>query len=331
MGAHSPQAAARLVLDAVDGDHISEREAVRKIESIKSRLDITPEEAARIAQYEIRPNQDIAESTLSVSDIVPGSVFGITVCLDSVWELDADHSYSGMGVVSDSSGCKHILFDETTTPLSYTTDMYYHMSHIRATEEVHTPHTQAFVETENQNRTVLKTTESSSLTELTVSPDDSGLNHVRGQITLIDELSGVIRRCDEQDCGRVIRPKDHSCPEHGETREYTHDLAVKATIDTGGSSKGIIFKTDHATELVGNSVEEAVTQDRVQILQRLETLYEGRSVYALLNDQVRVPHAATATRPERPAVVVAYHFDPKPNPERITALQDQLNVTQDRA
>ncbi|EMA44500.1 replication factor A [Halococcus saccharolyticus DSM 5350] len=77
---------------------------------------------------------------------------------------------------------------------------------------------------------------------------------VEGALVDIQRGSGLIKRCPEEDCTRVLQ--NGRCSEHGEV-EGEFDLRVKAVIDDGNAVHETIFDREATEELAGISLDEA--------------------------------------------------------------------------
>jgi replication factor A1 len=82
--------------------------------------------------------------------------------------------------------------------------------------------------------------------------DDS--TTVEGAMVDIQSGSGLIKRCPEEDCTRVLQ--NGRCSEHGEG-EGEFDLRIKAVLDDGESVHEVIFDQEATEELTGMTLEEA--------------------------------------------------------------------------
>ncbi|WP_449404924.1 replication protein A [Halococcus sediminicola] len=82
--------------------------------------------------------------------------------------------------------------------------------------------------------------------------DDS--TTVEGALVDVQRGSGLIKRCPEEDCTRVLQ--NGRCSEHGEV-EGEFDLRVKAVIDDGNEVHETIFDEEATEELAGVTLDEA--------------------------------------------------------------------------
>ena len=77
---------------------------------------------------------------------------------------------------------------------------------------------------------------------------------IEGALVDMQSGSGLIKRCPEDDCTRVLQ--NGRCSEHGEV-EGTFDLRVKGVIDNGREVNEVIFNQEMTEELTGVTLDEA--------------------------------------------------------------------------
>ena len=82
--------------------------------------------------------------------------------------------------------------------------------------------------------------------------DDS--TEVEGALVDIQRGSGLIKRCPEEGCTRVLQ--NGRCSEHGEV-EGEFDLRIKAVIDDGEEVHEVIFDQETTEQLTGVTLKEA--------------------------------------------------------------------------
>ncbi len=87
--------------------------------------------------------------------------------------------------------------------------------------------------------------------ELEVSNDDT---EVEGALVDIQSGSGLIKRCPEEDCTRVLQ--NGRCSEHGDV-EGEFDLRIKGVIDDGTAVQDVIFDREMTERLTDITLEEA--------------------------------------------------------------------------
>ena len=77
---------------------------------------------------------------------------------------------------------------------------------------------------------------------------------VEGALVDMQSGSGLIKRCPEDDCTRVLQ--NGRCSEHGEV-EGAFDLRVKGVMDDGRAVNEVIFNQEMTEELTGITLDEA--------------------------------------------------------------------------
>ena len=77
---------------------------------------------------------------------------------------------------------------------------------------------------------------------------------IEGAMVDMQSGSGLIKRCSEDDCTRVLQ--NGRCSEHGEV-EGEFDLRIKGVIDNGSEVHETIFNQEMTEELTGVSLDEA--------------------------------------------------------------------------
>ncbi|MCU4719201.1 replication factor A [Halapricum hydrolyticum] len=77
---------------------------------------------------------------------------------------------------------------------------------------------------------------------------------VEGALVDIQNGSGLIKRCPEEGCTRVLQ--NGRCSEHGEV-DGEFDLRIKGVLDDGNEVQEIIFDQEATEELTGIELEEA--------------------------------------------------------------------------
>lgn len=77
---------------------------------------------------------------------------------------------------------------------------------------------------------------------------------IEGALVDMQSGSGLIKRCPDDDCTRVLQ--NGRCSEHGEV-EGEFDLRVKGVLDNGREVHEVIFNQEMTEELAGISLEEA--------------------------------------------------------------------------
>lgn len=78
---------------------------------------------------------------------------------------------------------------------------------------------------------------------------------VSGPVVKVESPSGLISRCSEPDCTRVLN--GGMCSEHGEIDDGVVDLRLKAVIDTGTETQRIVLNEEMVAEKFSLDLEEA--------------------------------------------------------------------------
>ncbi|MFT4920840.1 MAG: replication factor A1 [Haloarculaceae archaeon] len=83
---------------------------------------------------------------------------------------------------------------------------------------------------------------------------DDNQRTMEGALVDIKDGSGLIKRCPDEDCTRVIR--NGRCSEHGDvTGEF--DLRIKGVLDDGQEAQDVLLDADATEALTGMGLEEA--------------------------------------------------------------------------
>jgi replication factor A1 len=97
-----------------------------------------------------------------------------------------------------------------------------------------------------------RTTTITALDEDVEVGDDS--ESVEGALVDVQSGSGLIKRCPEPDCTRVLQ--NGRCSEHGSV-DGEFDLRIKAVLDDGHAVQEVIFDQESTERLTGITLEEA--------------------------------------------------------------------------
>ena len=153
-------------------------------------------------------------------------------------------SIAQVGLVGDESGTMKFVAFQT--------------SELEALEEGTVYSLQNVVTDEYQGNFSVKLNRTTTITELDEEievGDDSAT--VEGALVDIQSGSGLIKRCPEEDCTRVLQ--NGRCSEHGNV-EGEFDLRIKGVLDDGNDVHEVIFNQEMTEELTGVTLEEAKQQ-----------------------------------------------------------------------
>ena len=226
------------------------------VDEVEARLDtlvneyrIPVEEARRsvVSNYldEAGMNRDElsggSNETVLVSDIDADEQWvDLRVTLVDLWEPRAD-SISQVGLLGDESGTIKFVAFETSDLPDLEEGKSYALGNV--------------VTDEYQGSYSVKLNRTTSITELDeqieVGDDDET---VEGALVDIQSGSGLIKRCPEEGCTRVLQ--NGRCSEHGEG-DGEFDLRIKGVIDNGDTVQEVIFDREATEPLTGISLEEA--------------------------------------------------------------------------
>jgi len=194
-------------------------------------------------------------------------------------EWEPKHPSIGqVGLAGDSSGTiKYTSFKTSELP-DVQEGVSYSFSNVVAS---------AFEKEDGDTIYEIKPNSNSSITELdeeieVPSAQERNSHSVSGTVVAIKPGSGLIERCSEEDCNRVLN--SGQCAVHGEV-DGEDDLRIKAVVDDGDEAHDVIFGTEETVEILGMGIEAAVKEarnamDKSVITDMLETEFVGQHVEA---------------------------------------------------
>ncbi len=157
-----------------------------------------------------------------------------------LWDSDSD-AVAQSGLIGDESG--RIKFTSWAK------------SDLPALEEGKSYELDNVVTDEFQERIGVNLNSSTEITELDEEIEvGSGDIEVSGAFVDVQSGSGLIKRCPEEDCTRVLQ--NGRCSEHGEV-EGEFDLRVKGVIDDGEKVYDVLLDRERTEEVTGITMEEA--------------------------------------------------------------------------
>ena len=167
----------------------------------------------------------------------------LRVELVDLWEPRSD-SISQVGLVGDESGRIKFVAFETSELDELEEGASYKLSNV--------------VTDEYQGDYSIKLNRTTTITELDeeVEVGDSTTT-VEGALVDVQSGSGLIKRCPEEGCTRVLQ--NGRCSEHGEV-DGEFDLRIKAVLDDGQEVQDVIFNREATEELTGIELEAAKQQ-----------------------------------------------------------------------
>lgn len=254
---------------------IEAEEIETQLEKLVNEYAVPIEEAQRSVTNSILEENDVDRGSFfqPSNDLVPvGEIdeeekwVDVEVQVLELWTSNSD-AISQVGLLGDASGkIKFVSFEKSDLPLL---------------EEGKTYRLGNIVTDEYQGRYSVKLNRTTKIKQLDENVDvvDRGTTR-RGAIVKIQPGSGLIKRCPDEDCTRVLR--NGLCSEHGD-REGEFDLRIKAVLDKGEATNNLLFDREQTETITGITLEEAsrlamdaLSTDVVQ--QRIEKRLVGRYV-----------------------------------------------------
>jgi len=235
-------------------DHIdvSTDEIEEKLERLVSEYKVPVDEAKRSVTNSYLDEADLdreelgrggAEAAL-VGEIDQDEQWvDVTVKVVELWEPRSE-SIAQVGLVGDESGrSKFVSFATSELP---------------ELEEGTSYSLENVVTDEYQGDYSIKLNRTTTITKLDedVEVGDNSTT-VEGALVDVQSGSGLIKRCPEEGCTRVLQ--NGRCSEHGEV-DGEFDLRIKAVIDDGREVHDVIFNREATEELTGIELESAKQQ-----------------------------------------------------------------------
>ncbi|ELZ51502.1 replication factor A [Halorubrum coriense DSM 10284] len=164
----------------------------------------------------------------------------LRVELVDLWEPRSD-SISQVGLLGDESGTIKFVAFETSDLPELTEGQAYELSNV--------------VTDEYEGSYSVKLNRTTGITEIDEEIEvGDNADTVEGALVDIQSGSGLIKRCPEEDCTRVLQ--NGRCSEHGQV-EGEFDLRIKGVLDDGETVTEVIFDREATEDLTGMTLEEA--------------------------------------------------------------------------
>ncbi|MFB6157942.1 MAG: replication factor A [Haloferacaceae archaeon] len=157
-----------------------------------------------------------------------------------LWESRSD-SISQVGLLGDESGTIKFVAFETSDLPDLEEEQVYDLENV--------------VTDEYEGRFSVKLNRTTSITAVDeeIEVGDGG-ETVEGALIDVQSGSGLIKRCPEESCTRVLQ--NGRCSEHGDV-EGEFDLRIKGVVDDGSEVHEVIFDRESTEALTGIALEEA--------------------------------------------------------------------------
>ncbi|MFB6079602.1 MAG: replication factor A [Haloferacaceae archaeon] len=226
----------------VDADEVEER-----LDNLVTEYRVPVEEARRSVVNSYLDEAGIERESLggnrrvAVNDVEADEEWiDVRAKVVDLWEPRSD-SVAQVGLLGDESGTiKFVAFETSDLP-----DL----------EEGKVYDLENVVTDEYEGRFSVKLNRTTTITELDeeIEVGDGG-ETVEGALVDVQSGSGLIKRCPEEDCTRVLQ--NGRCSEHGEV-DGEFDLRIKGVIDDGREVTEVIFDREQTEALTGIDLEEA--------------------------------------------------------------------------
>jgi replication factor A1 len=164
----------------------------------------------------------------------------VTAKVVELWE-PRNEAIAQVGLLGDESGRMKFVAFETSDLPELEEGAVYELKNV--------------VTDEYQGNFSVKLNRTTGITELDeeLEVGDDSVD-VEGALVDIQSGSGLIKRCPEEGCTRVLQ--NGRCSEHGEV-EGEFDLRIKGVLDDGQDVHEVIFDRETTEELTGMALEEA--------------------------------------------------------------------------
>ncbi|WP_434520876.1 replication factor A [Halorubrum sp. AS12] len=164
----------------------------------------------------------------------------LRVELVDLWEPRSD-SISQVGLLGDESGTIKFVAFETSDLPELEEGQAYELSNV--------------VTDEYEGSYSVKLNRTTGITEIDEEIEvGDNADTVEGALVDIQSGSGLIKRCPEEDCTRVLQ--NGRCSEHGQV-EGEFDLRIKGVLDDGETVTEVIFDREATEDLTGMTLEAA--------------------------------------------------------------------------
>jgi replication factor A1 len=228
---------------------VTVEEVEERLDTLVNEYSIPADEARRsvVSNYLDEADMDRddlsggSNETVQVGDIDADEEWiDLRVTVADLWEPQSE-SISQVGLLGDESGTTKFVAFETSDLPELTEGESYALGNV--------------VTDEYEGDYSVKLNRTTSITELDEEievGDDS--TTVEGALVDIQSGSGLIKRCPEEGCTRVLQ--NGRCNEHGEG-DGEFDLRIKGVLDDGGDVHEVIFDQEATEDLTGIGLDEA--------------------------------------------------------------------------
>jgi replication factor A1 len=251
----------------------SEREIAEMLSTLIDDYQVQRDEARSSVQHRLLEDTDLdatqffggGNTALDAGELDEADVWGdIEVNVLQLWDVDHD-AIAQKGLIGDASG--------TTMFTAFSS------SDLPQLEEGASYRLTNVVTDEYKGEYSVKLTSKTGIEPLSDDiPVEDSSTTLEGALVAIQSPSGLIKRCPEADCSRVVG--SGSCPDHGDVvGEF--DMRLKAVLDDGEQAHRVLFDEEATAAITGISMSEAKQQamdalDTSVVEGRMCDLLEGR-------------------------------------------------------
>jgi len=232
-------------------DHldITQADAEERLETLVDEYRVPLDEARRSVESQYLDEADLERDELGSGDselTQLGEIdedeqwIDLRVTVADLWE-PGHESIAQVGLLGDESGTKKFVAFDTSDLPELAEGQSYALSNV--------------VTDEYEGNFSVKLNKTTTITELDeeIEVGDDAVT-VEGALVDVQSGSGLIKRCPEDDCTRVLQ--NGRCSEHGQV-DGEFDLRIKAVLDDGQEVHEVIFDKETTEELTGIDLEEA--------------------------------------------------------------------------
>jgi len=241
--------AAEIAAQFSDHVDVTEDEVETKLKQLVEEYQVPLDEATRSVRNSYLEEAGLERDEISqggsdqvlVNDIDQDEQWvDLRVKLVDLWDPRSD-SISQVGLLGDESGTIKFVAFETSELEKIEEGQCYELSNV--------------VTDEYQGTYSVKLNRTTTITEIDeeIEVGDNS-ETVEGALVDVQSGSGLIKRCPEDGCTRVLQ--NGRCAEHGEV-DGEFDLRIKAVLDDGHEVQDVIFNREATEELTGIELEEA--------------------------------------------------------------------------
>jgi len=232
-------------------DHldIEQEDVEERLETLVNEYRVPLDEARRSVESQYLDEADLERDELGSADselTLLGEIdedeqwIDLRVKVADLWE-PGHESIAQVGLLGDESGTKKFVAFDTSDLPELEEGTSYALSNV--------------VTDEYEGNFSVKLNKTTTITELDeeIEVGDDAVT-VEGALVDVQSGSGLIKRCPEDDCTRVLQ--NGRCSEHGQV-DGEFDLRIKAVLDDGQEVHEVIFDKETTEELTGIDLEEA--------------------------------------------------------------------------